>query len=81
MRQCEKIWYSQTGVVYLMMLQLQSLHSVGNIRMEITWVIRVMILTGETEVPKEKPLPVPLRAPQIQHELDCDRTRYSSVTA
>ena len=68
-------------MVYLMKLQLQSLHSVGNKRMKIIWVIRGMILTGETEVPEEKPLPVPLCAPQIQHELDCDRTRYSSKTA
>jgi len=49
--------------------------------MKIKWDIRGMILTGKTEVPEEKLLPVPLCSPQIQHELDCDRTRYSSVTA
>jgi hypothetical protein len=58
-------------------LQLRSLHSVDNIRMKIIWGICGMILTGETEVPEEKTFPVSLCAPQIQHELDCDRIRDS----
>jgi hypothetical protein len=34
-----------------------------------------MILTGGTEVLEEKPVTVPLCAPQISPELTCERTR------
>jgi hypothetical protein len=36
-----------------------------------------MILTGETEELREKPLPEPLRTPQIPHGLIRERTRAS----
>jgi len=39
-----------------------------------------MILTGETQELGEKPVPVPLRPPQIPHRLIRVRTRASAVT-
>jgi len=38
-----------------------------------------MILTGETEVLGEKPVPVPTRPPQISRGLISDQTRVSAV--
>ena len=39
-----------------------------------------MVLTWETEVLGEKPLTVPLCAPQISHGLTWNRTRHLTVT-
>ena len=38
-----------------------------------------MILTGDTEVLREKPVTVPLCPPQMSHGLAWDRTRASAV--
>jgi len=37
------------------------------------------VLTGETEVQEEKPVPVPLCRPQISRGLAMDRARASAV--
>jgi hypothetical protein len=40
-----------------------------------------MILTGETEVLGEKPVPVPIYPPKVSHGLTWDRIRSYAVTA